>query len=238
MTDGVGSAREKAPGDRHLFPTHLREDYLSRAQMITIRKRQIVVAEGSHARDVYLIHSGRLQASLVSSAGREVILREMGPDQIFGDLAAIDHKPRSASVVAIEDCRLAHLSGDAFIAFLGEVPQAGLWMVHQLAALVRDLTERTLSLATLPVASRVQLELLRLAGDYGDQAGENDIRVIRPLPTHAELAARIGTHREAVSRELNALANEGLVKQVGRTMTILSHTRLVALSDRARRIWQ
>ena len=224
--------------DRQLFPHHLRDAYLARARTIAIRKRQIVVAEGSDSRDVYLIQNGKLQVSMLSSAGREVILREMGPDQIFGDIAAVDHKPRSASVVATEDCRLAHMTGDDFVTFLGEVPQAGLWMVRQLTALVRDLTERTLSLATLPVATRVQIELLRLAGEQGKSSGDEDLRVINPLPTHADLAARIGTHREAVSRELNALASEGLVKQVGRTMTILSLSRLLAVSDRARRLWQ
>ncbi|MEQ1687225.1 MAG: Crp/Fnr family transcriptional regulator [Sphingopyxis sp.] len=217
------------------FPHHLREEYLARARMMTARKGQIICAEGTVSRDVYLICSGRVQFSLLSSLGREVILRDMQANRIFGELAAVDHRPRSASAVATEECRLAHMNGDAFVAFLGEVPQAGLWMVHQLAALLRDMTERAFAFATLPVANRLQAELIRLANIERGTVATTDRRAITKMPTHADLAARIGTHREAVSRELGALAKEGIVQQVGRTMYILSFKSLVALHDRARR---
>ena len=149
------------------------------------------------------------------------------------ELAAIDGLPRSASATALEDCQLARMSGPAFVAFLGEVPRAGLWMAQQLAKRVRDLTNRTFELATLPVAARLQTELLRLA--LASESPAPDRAVIRPLPTHADLAARIGTRREAVSRELSILAHEGLVLQSGRSLEILSLAKLRLLLDRLSR---
>jgi CRP/FNR family transcriptional regulator, cyclic AMP receptor protein len=215
------------------LPKALCDEFLRRAHLQRIRKDQMVVGEGTDANEVYLIQSGRVQFSLVSIHGRELILRDFGPGHIFGELAAIDGLPRSASAVALEDCQLARMSGPAFVSFLGEVPRAGLWMAQQLARRVRDLTNRTFELATLPVAARLQTELLRLA-----LAGENpapDRAIIRPLPTHADLAARIGTRREAVSRELSILAHEGLVMQSGRSLEILSVARLRTLLDRLSR---
>ncbi len=215
------------------FPAVLADDYLRRAQLIRIRKGQMVVGEGTDATDVYLIRSGRVQFSLVSLHGREMILRDFGPGHIFGELAAIDGLPRSASAVALEDCQLARMSGASFVEMLGEVPRAGLWMAQQLARRVRDLTNRAFELATLPVAARLQTELLRLA-----LTGENptpDRATIRPLPTHADLAARIGTRREAVSRELSILSHEGLVRQSGRSLEILSLEKLRLLLDRLSR---
>jgi CRP-like cAMP-binding protein len=205
---------------------------MAASRPVSVRKGHIIIAEGAEADDVYLINSGRFQISLMSAHGREVILRDMGADRIVGELAAIDRLPRSASVIALEDAQLAHMRGDEFVAFLGSVPQAGLWMAQQLAARVRDLTEKTFELATLSVSSRIHAELMRLAATAKDQG---DKVTVTGFPTHAEMAARVGTHREAVSRELSQLAQEGLIKRSGRTLDILSVSGLHALSARLRR---
>jgi CRP-like cAMP-binding protein len=212
-----------------ILPPALSDAFLARARSLRIRKQQIVIAEGSDSTDVYLVQSGKLRISLVAANGREVVLRDLGPGAIFGEMAAIDHALRSASVSAIEDSSLACLRGDEFVRFLGDVPQAGLWMTRQLTARIRDLTEKITGLATLPVAGRVQRELLRLAAEAD---GDGDHAVIRPMPTHAEIAARIGTHREAVTRELNLLAQDGILTQSGRRAEILSVSRLHALYTR------
>ena len=217
-------------GDSLLQPD-LREAFLSRARNLKVRKSQIVIAEGTDSTDVYLVRSGKLRISLSAANGREILSRDIGPGALVGELAAIDGGLRSASVAALEETVLACQRAEDFIRFLGEVPQAGLWMTRQLAARVRDLTERTTELATLPIAGRVQRELLRLAAEAG---GEGDQAIIRPMPTHAEIASRLGTHREAVTRELNQLAQEGIVRQAGRQAEILSVAKLYALYSRIR----
>jgi CRP/FNR family cyclic AMP-dependent transcriptional regulator len=226
--DTLALAMEHEP-----FPEALCAEFLRRAQLQRIRKGQMVVGEGTDATEVYLILSGQVRFSLVSIHGREMILRDFGPGHIFGELAAIDGLPRSASAVALDDCQLARMSGAAFVNFLGEVPRAGLWMAQQLVRRVRDLTNRAFELATLPVAARLQTELLRLA--LAGECPAPDRAIIRPMPTHADLAARIGTRREAVSRELSILAHEGLVVQSGRSLEVLSINRLRTLLDRLSR---
>ena len=220
-----------APVGDTLLQPDLREAFLSRARNLKVRKSQIVIAEGTDSTDVYLVRSGKLRISLSAANGREILLRDIGPGAVVGELAAIDGGLRSASVAALEEAVLACQRAEDFIRFLGEVPQAGLWMTRQLAARVRDLTERTTELATLPIAGRVQRELLRLAAEAG---GEGDQAIIRPMPTHAEIASRLGTHREAVTRELNQLAQEGIVRQTGRQTEILSVAKLYALYARIR----
>ena len=84
---------------------------------------------------------------------------------------------------------------------LGEV-------LRDLASLVRRLTERVVEFSTLGVRNRVHAEVLRLARDHlsADNTAE-----IQPAPTHAEIASRVSTHREAVTRTLNRLAREGVI---------------------------
>lgn len=213
------------------FPDGLREAFLARAQLIKVRRDHIIITEGTDTSEVYLLRTGKVQISLFSSHGKEVILREITPDRIFGELAAIDRQPRSANVKALEDCVLASMRGDAFLEFLGTVPQAGLWMCHVLTARFRDLTARAFELATLPVAGRVQSELLRLAREAnvpGDRV------VVRPMPTHADLAAWAGTQREPVTRELIQLEKEGIIRRSRGEVEILSLARLRSLYDRLR----
>lgn len=227
-----GDAAVPATDREETFPSALKDALVARARQMHVRRGQIVIADETLSTDVYLILDGRVQISLLTVHGRETILREMGPGRIFGELAAIDGQPRSATVIALEDSTLATLSGTDFRDFLASVPQASFWMAQQLAARVRNLTDKTVELATMPVSHRLQSELLRLAGQAGSDA---DRGTIDPLPTHADLAARIGTHREAVTRELGRLASEGIVTQTGRKLIVNSLGRLQALRARTMR---
>lgn len=201
------------------LPDDLQVAYRARAGTLAVAKGEEVLAKGAEAADVFLVTSGKVQVRLPGSHGRDVILRDLGPGEVFGEMAAIDGLPRSATVSAVEDSGLATMSGEGFIAFLREVPGAGLWMTRLLAARIRNLNDTVFELATLPVAARVQAELLRQASRY--EAKGDTVR-IASMPTHAELAQRIGSHREAVSRELSQLTREGLVRQTGRALDILS----------------
>jgi CRP-like cAMP-binding protein len=217
------------------FPEHLRHFFVARARPFFVRKGQMVIAEGAEANDVYLIQSGNMQISLLSSQGRDVILRNVGPGQIVGELAAIDRGSRSANVVALADGQLASMSGPAFLQLLEDVPEAAIWLARKLAARIRDLTDKVFDLATQPVACRVQSELLRMAATAETNIENRDQVYFHSMPTHAELAARIGTHREAVSREMAQLTADGLVRQHGRSLHILSLSALTALHARLRR---
>lgn len=215
------------------MPSSLQAAFLARARLLNARKGQIVIGEGTSGSDVYLIQSGRVFFSRLSPLGREFILRDLGPGQILGEIAALNKVERTVSVTASEASQLHHMSGAKFADFIDEVPGAGLWLAKSFAARVCDLTDKVFDLATKPVAARVQAELLRLAGNLEDNADHSSISF--PMPTHAELAARVGSHREAVSRELSLLAQQGLVRQCGRRLEILSLTGLQALHARVGR---
>jgi CRP-like cAMP-binding protein len=99
-------------------------------------------------------------------------------------------------------------------------------VMRGLAALVRQLSDRVIDLSTLGVQNRVHAELLRLA----QQAGVVDNRArLEPVPTHAELAGRISTNREQVTRELNALRREGLLAKDGKALVVPDVARLAGL---------
>jgi len=95
-------------------------------------------------------------------------------------------------------------------------------MMH-LTKQVRTLTGRVVEFSTLAVRNRVQAELLRRAGDVPPTVNQ---AALSPAPTHAEIASRISTHREAVTRELSWLEDHGVIAKEGRTLRIKDLAKL------------
>ena len=202
---------------------------LTRAgRRMDVPQGRILVDEGEPGSDVFYVHSGRLRVSRISESGREPHLADLGPGHIFGELAAIDGQPRSAVVTALDPAVLTVIPGARFREILRADPEATWWLLEQLSLRSRLLTRRTFELATLSVNQRIALEIARLA----ESASEDGERaVIRNLPTHERLAARAGTHREAVTRYLGQLRRAGLIAQNGRTLEVASITSLRAAGE-------
>ena len=209
------------------MPADLAARLWSCATVVKARSGRTLVALGADSTNVYIVLEGRAQARLYSLSGRQVTLRDLGEGAIFGELAAIDPQPRSASIVATTDCLLASIDASSFRAAISELPAAALWIAVRLTRQIRDLTDRVFELNALRVRDRLHCELLRMCGEVG---GRTSI-VLDPSPTHADLASRIGTHREAVTRELSILAEHGIVEQRNRRIVV---TDVAALADLVR----
>lgn len=181
--------------------------------------------------EVYFLVSGCVRVTTYSANGRQVTFRDCATGEHFGDIAAIDGLPRSADVVALESGVVACLAREDFLALLRDEPRVALRVMHGLASLVRQLSERVIDLSTLGVQHRLHVELLRLA----QQAGTQDNRArLDPSPRHAALAGQISTNREQITRELNALLREGLLAKEAKALVITDVAGLAARVSQAR----
>jgi CRP/FNR family cyclic AMP-dependent transcriptional regulator len=167
---------------------------------------EVVVDYGDASDDVFFVLEGALRVVVRSPAGEETILNELGPDDIFGELAAIDGIHRSANVTALVRSRLCEVPGPAFMQVVLGCPDTALRLLRLLSARLRVKDERMFEATVLPVRQRLLAELLRLSRDRG-----NGERRISPPPQQHVLAARIGLRRETVSREVAKLVRAGLL---------------------------
>ncbi len=196
-----------------------------------VMPHQALATRTEDRREVYFLVSGRVRVTTYSANGRQVTFRDCSAGEHFGDIAAIDGLPRSADVVALESGLVAGLAREHFLALLRDEPRVALRVMHGLASLVRQLSERVIDLSTLGVHHRLHIELLRLA----QQAGVKDNRArLDPSPRHAVLAGQISTNREQITRELNALLREGLLSKDDRALVITDIARLAAKVSQAR----
>lgn len=217
------------PGSDDLLPdapASLRAQLIGSARSLRARRGQVVLASGLGSSDVFLILSGSLRVSLFSSAGREVTFRDLAGGEMFGELAGIDGEPRSATIMATADSLLGVVRARDFREAVTASPEAAMWLAARLARQIRSLTERVFELSALNVRSRVHCELLRMCALAGIE--DNRAELLRP-PTHDALASRIGTHREAVTREIGYLASTGIVSRRGHALAINDVARLAGI---------
>jgi CRP-like cAMP-binding protein len=103
-------------------------------------------------------------------------------------------------------------------------------LLPQLVTKIRALTNRVYEFSTLAVNNRIQAELLRLAS-LGTRQGK--AAQIVPAPTHVEIASRVSTHREAVTRELNRLARIGIIERKRGALLVKDVDRLAEMVHEA-----
>ncbi len=179
-------------------------------------------------RDVYFLMSGRARVIIYGSDGKPVAFRDIGPGDIFGEFAAIDEGPRSASVEALQTCMVACLAGGDFRRTLEAHPVVMKAVLMHVIAQMRVLTARIVEYSTLAVNRRIWAELLRLAKNG---VADGNVVTIYPVPTHAEIASRISTHREAVAREFARLTQKGLIERQGHRIAVKDVERLARMLE-------
>ncbi|MCB1424784.1 MAG: Crp/Fnr family transcriptional regulator [Zhengella sp.] len=177
---------------------------------IRFQPQETVVDFDDASADVYLIATGQVRAILRVAVGKEIILGELGPGQLFGELAALDGKPRSASLTALVQTDVFRIPEPVFRQMLEESPRLCRHLLVTLSERTRDLTRRIAELSFLDTRHRLYNTLLRLSRK---RTGNDEQRIISPPVIHADLAERIGASREAVSREMSKLAKEGLLER-------------------------
>ncbi len=184
---------------------------------------ETVLEGGSESREVLFIIDGAVNILNVSLSGREVAYATLRAGDCFGELAAIDGQPRSASVVATEKTLVAVLTSQAFLAVLKEHAEVTFKVLQRLTGMVRMGDVRIMELSTLAATQRVYAEILRMAKP---DAAVPDRWVIHPLPPLREIASRISTTRETVARALSLLYPTGMVRRRGKSLYILDRDKL------------
>lgn len=193
------------------------------------RRDETVVERDSENRDVFFLVSGSVRIVNFSLSGRPVAYATLSPGEYFGEMAAIDNAPRSATVVADERSEIASLSQRRFIELMERNPAISLAVMRRLASIVRSCDERIMDLATLGAMQRVILDLCRLARPDPITEGS---WLIYPCPAQREIAGRASTTRETVARVFSQLQESGQIRRKGRTVYLSDKAALEMLAKR------
>lgn len=184
--------------------------YEARANWRRFDPEETLVDFDDLSTDVYFLLSGEVRVLMRTASGKEVILDEMKPGELFGELAALDGIKRSANVTALTRGEACVMPSPVFRELLFSNREVADRLFCLMASRIRELNARFVEQTVLDLRHRLYSELLRLSSPRGDRAGE---RVITPPPFHHIMAARIGCRREQVTREFSMMSHEGLIER-------------------------
>jgi len=195
------------------LPGRLATDLFAGAKPVRLDANEVLFIAGDPGDGCYRIEDGLLKVTMVSRSGSERILAFLGPGAIVGELAMIDGRPRSASVVAVREAALSFLSRAAFDVFARKHPEVYQTLVALLASRLRETDIVIAAGSFLPLKGRVAATLLELAENFGQEIGSGRI-VIRQKIAQSDIAAMAGIARENVSRILNDWKRRKLVSRL------------------------
>jgi len=174
-----------------------------------------IVSSEHPGTDVFFIISGRVRACAFTGKGKLVHFEELAAGYVFGELAAIDRGQRSGDCIALNDVVIAKMSREDFLRTAHEYPSVFDTLLIRLVAMVRRQMERVFEFSSCTVSQRVRNELVRISAAEVTESTASDVPIkLSAPPTHVEIASRIGSHREAVTRELNKLNSMGVISMI------------------------
>jgi CRP/FNR family cyclic AMP-dependent transcriptional regulator len=192
------------------WPDKVREAYEQRCAWRRYHPQEQIIDRLSDTHEVFFIASGTVRVVNYSMSGREISFDDLHAGEFFGELAAIDGKPRSATVVAMTDSVLAIMPPETFREMVTEHPALALAIMRRLAKIIRAATGRIMDLSTLAAHDRVCNELVRMARPL---LKEDGTARITPIPIHSDIASRVSTTRETVARVFGELTRRGFLKR-------------------------
>jgi CRP-like cAMP-binding protein len=178
---------------------------------------QVIYLEGEPATALFILESGWVKATRMSTDGREQALSFLRPVDVFGDIAVFTGTSYPGTVVALEDVEAWTIDGATLLDLTARHPQLAL-------AFLRRLAERVLYFIGLVEDLSLRSVEARLASTLLKNAETREGRLIVPRrswTTFDEMAVRLGTVRDVLSRALHTLENEGLLRVGRHEITLL-----------------
>jgi CRP-like cAMP-binding protein len=200
-------------------------------QRRTCAPGELLFVEGDHSHCVYLCIEGRVRLFLTMPSGRELLIGIKSPGDEFGELSALDGRPRSASAAALEPTLVAEIRADRFMELLRNQPQLSIAVCRTLSAELRRANDRLVtrnSDSAVVRTGRMLVELSSMKMRHGGPSGTFELAL-----TQSDLACWIGATRESTARALARFRRAGLV-ETGRgciiVLDVVGLSRLVAAS--------
>ncbi|MFE8987996.1 Crp/Fnr family transcriptional regulator [Streptomyces collinus] len=165
--------------------------------------RSVLLRQGDPGTHVILLASGSALVTLTGAQGQQILLSVRGRGEIFGELAVLDNKLRTATVTAAEVCRVHIVPAFAFLDFIDRHQLLNCLLSHAINR-VREAETVRLEMATASVAMRLASALGRMVQASSLTGTECIVRL-----TQAELSQMIGASRNAVGSALRPWRLQG-----------------------------
>jgi len=189
----------------------------------SVRRGTSIFAKGDPGSSLFAISQGTVKIIVPSVDGHDTEFNRIDKGDIFGEIALLDGRPRTADAVAITDCELFVIERRDFLPLVREEPEIALKLIEILCARLRQTTEQVENLTCLHLPGRLAKALLRHSKDDG--------RERKWVVTQRELGNRIGMSRESTNRQLRIWEEKKWVRLERGAIVILSPKELERIAE-------
>lgn len=159
---------------------------------------------GDRGESMMAVVVGVVRISLSTAKGKEIILADLRPGELLGEIALLDGKPRSADATALTNCELMVLERRDVVPFLERNPSACMKLMEILCGRIRRADERMSDIAFFDLPVRLAKALLHYTAASGD--------AMKLALSQSELAEMVGGTRENVNRCLRGWQRQGILE--------------------------
>jgi CRP/FNR family transcriptional regulator, cyclic AMP receptor protein len=209
------------------LPADACDDLASKAKIKSFKERETIFVMGAPGKSLMALLAGKVRISVSSPDGKEITLAMLQPGEIFGEIAVLDGRERTANAIAASDCRLAELERKDVLHFFDRQPGAWHSLVKVLCDRLRRTDQQLGELALLPLTSRLSMTLLR-AAEMQQVEGRSLIQVHL---SQREIGNLVGVSRESINKVMHHWQKAGLIMIKDQTIIITRPDLLERLSE-------
>jgi CRP/FNR family cyclic AMP-dependent transcriptional regulator len=186
----------------------------------------MIFAKGDPGKTLMVVRSGAVRISVSAGDGHEAVLNIIKPGQVFGEVALLDGRERTADAIAVTDCELMVIDRRDFIPVLRREPDVVLELIEILCARIRRTSAQVEDLMYLSIPARLAKALLDLSGGVEACAARHKVRM-----PQRELGNIVGMSRESTNKQLRAWEQREWVQLERGSIAVLDAEALMKLVD-------
>jgi CRP-like cAMP-binding protein len=209
--------------------TEERDALVARVQIRAYCAGEPIFNMGSAGDNIMAVLSGSVRISVPSPGGKEIVLAILQPGEVFGEIALLDGKERTADARAVAACHLAILERQDVLAFLDRHPKIWPKLVEVVCGRLRNTDQHIAELALLQLPTRLAKALLRFASV--ERGTANGHQLLQVHLSQRELGNICGASRESINKCLGLWQRRGIVQVEERLIMVANRTALEELAQ-------
>ena len=184
-----------------------------------------IFAKGDPGTGLMGVLAGTVKVSVASADGKDIVLNLFHEGEVFGEIALLDGRPRTADATAMSDCELVVIERRDFVPFLSDHPDVMLKFIEILCSRLRRTSEQVQDITFLNLPTRLAKTLLQLTA-----AEDGSATTRKAAITQREISQMIGISRESTNKQLRAWAKRGWIRLERGGVNVVAPDKLAAIA--------
>src|SRR4029079_7600461 len=184
-----------------------------------------IFAKGDPGTGLMGVLTGSVKVSVASADGKDIVLNVFREGDIFGEIALLDGRPRTADATAMSDCELIVIERRDFVPFLSSQPDVMLKFIEILCSRLRRTSQQVQDITFLNLPTRLAKTLLQLTGGVQGTATPTKAAI-----TQREISQMIGMSRESTNKQRRAWAKRGWIRLERGGVGVIAPDKLTAIA--------